>query len=257
MDNDSTTNKTTYHMEFNKKSGLGGRYVLGFLLVAFGLALLLNAFGFYEFGDFFGTWWPSILMIVAVVQLATGRTQWFWSSILFLAGALLQARELGMLPGGFWSAFWPSVLILAGLSMLINRGHKKKVRATSGGDTLFGGTSQNVGGERIDRTAIFSGQELRVSSRNFAGGELTAVFGGIEIDFRDAEIDAPNAMLAVTAVFGGIEVRVPPHWQVVVQGTPIFGGIEDKTARTQNTSVKGPLLLLDVTAVFGGVEIGY
>ncbi len=257
MDNDPTPNKTTYHVEFKNRSGLGGRYLIGFLLVAFGLALLLNAFGLYEFGDFFGTWWPSILMIVAIAQLATGRRQWFWSSMLFLAGALLQARELGMLPGGFWSAFWPSVLILAGISILINRGHKKKVGVTSGGDAYFGGTSQNVGGARVDRTAIFSGQELRVSSRNFAGGELTAVFGGIEIDLRDAEIDSANAMLSVTAVFGGIEVRVPPHWQVVVQGTPIFGGIEDKTTRMPNNTVKGPLLLLDVTAVFGGVEIGY
>lgn len=244
-------------MEFTNRSGLGGRYVIGFLLVAFGLALLLNAFGFYEFGDFFSTWWPSILIVIAVAQFATGRTQWFWSSILFLAGVLLQAKQLGMLPGGFWSAFWPSVLILAGISMLVNRGHKKKVAPRSGGDTYFGGTSQQVNADKVDRTAIFSGQELRVSSRNFGGGDLTAVFGGIEIDLRDAEIDAPSAMLTVTAVFGGVEVRVPPHWQVVVQGTPIFGGIEDKTMRVPNTTVKGAILLLDVTAVFGGVEIGY
>lgn len=257
MDNDRTTNTTSYRMEFKNRSGLGGRFVIGFLLVALGLALLLNSFGFYEFGDFFGTWWPSILMIVAVVQIATGRGQWFWSSVLFLAGALLQARELEMLPGGFWSAFWPAVLILAGISMLIKRGHKKKVGIRNGSEPFFDGATQNVGGDRVDRTAIFSGQELRVSSRNFAGGDLTAVFGGIELDLRDADIDSANVMLTATAVFGGIEIRVPPHWQVVVQGTPIFGSIEDKTMRTPNNTVKGPLLLVDVTAVFGGVEIGF
>lgn len=257
MDNDRTTNTTSYHVEFKNKSGLGGRFVIGFILVAIGIALLLNSFGMYEFGDFFGTWWPSILMIVAIVQIATGRGQWFWSSILFLAGALLQARELGMLPGGFWSAFWPAMLILAGISILINRGHKKKVGATNGGDTLFAGTAQRVAGDRVDRTAIFSGQELRVSSRSFTGGDLTAVFGGIELDLRDAEIDAASAMLSVTAVFGGVEIRVPPHWQIVVQGTPIFGGIEDKTMRIPNATVTGAVLLLDVTAVFGGVEISY
>ncbi|MDZ4746538.1 MAG: DUF5668 domain-containing protein [bacterium] len=253
---DRTTNSTTYRMEFKNSSGHGGRYVIGFLLVALGVSLLLNSFGLYDFGDFFGTWWPTALMIVAVVQIATGRTNWFWSGVLFLVGALLQASELGMLPGGFWSAFWPAVIILAGISLVFKRGHKKKASLTSGGDAFFGGSTQNVSGDRVDRSAVFSGQELRVSSRNFAGGELTAVFGGIELDLRDAEIDSGNAMLAVTAVFGGIEIRVPPHWNVVVQGTPIFGGIEDKTRRTFSEGVNGPVLLLDVTAVFGGVEIG-
>lgn len=257
MDDNRTSNTTTYHMEFKNKSGSSSRFVFGFLLVALGLAFLLNTFGLYDFGDFFSTWWPSSLMIIALAQIATGRTQWFWSGVLFIAGALLQARNLELLPVGFWSAFWPLVLILAGVSVLVNRGSKKKVSATSGNDAFFGGSTQNVTGDRVDRTAIFSGQELRVSTKSFAGGDLTAVFGGIEIDLRDADIEAPNVMLTVSAVFGGIEIRVPPHWQIVVQGTPIFGGIEDKTMRIPNTTVKGPILLIDVTAVFGGVEIGF
>lgn len=244
-------------MEFKNRSGIGGRFVIGLLLVAFGLGLLLDSLGMYAFGDFFGTWWPSILMIVAVVQIAMGRSQWFWPCILFVAGALLQASELGMLPIGFWSAFWPCVLILTGISVLVNRGHKKKIADLSGNNALFGGSTQNISGDRVARSAIFGGQELRVSSKNFAGGELTAVFGGIEIDLRDADIEAPNAVLTVSAIFGGVEIRVPPHWHIVVQGTPIFGGIEDKTFRMPNMTVQGPTLLIDVTAVFGGVEIGH
>ena len=109
-------------------------------------------------------------------------------------------------------------------------------------------------GSRVDKTAIFTGIDTHVGSQDFTGGELTAIFGGIELDLRQAAIQGKGATMSVTAVFGGIEIHVPQNWNVVVSGTPIFGGIDDKSLR-QPTDSNAPTLMIDVTAVFGGVEI--
>ena len=64
---------------------------------------------------------------------------------------------------------------------------------------------------RLQRTAAFGGIRERVTSRDFSGGQVTAIFGGAEIDLRDAELAASGARLEVTAAFGG--AACPPAWR--------------------------------------------
>ena len=56
---------------------------------------------------------------------------------------------------------------------------------------------------------------------------VSAVFGGATLDLvgdidRDASVDA-------LALFSGVDVVVPHGWRVAIDGTPIFGGFQDKT----------------------------
>ena len=243
--------QTTYSRSFNVKtsSGPGFGFWLGLILIVVGGGLLLEAFQIFEFGDVFSMWWPSLLMIIAIAQVATRSGGLFGSGILFTVGALLQLSKLGYLPGGFWSAFWPIILILIGLSFIGTR-FKKKERSV---DPDLVGTI-NVEGSRVNRTAIFTGINAQVSSQDFTGGELTAIMGGIELDLRNADISGKAAFLDVTAIMGGIELHVPPHWNIVVTGTPIFGGIDDKSMR-QPKGPDAPTLMIDATAIMGGVEI--
>lgn len=82
---------------------------------------------------------------------------------------------------------------------------------------------------------------------------MGAIFGGAEIDLRDAKL-APGALLDVFAVFGGVEVSVPEGWQVVTSGFPMFGGFENVTAK-ERTGPDAPILQIHATILFGGVEI--
>jgi len=248
MQTDQPGYQQTFHVELGNR-GPGFGFWLGLILVILGGGLLLDAFNLLPFGEILGTWWPTLLMIVAVAQVATRSSGFFGPGILFTIGALLQLSKLGYLEGGFWSAFWPVLLILIGLSFISSRFKKKEPRK----DPNFVGTV-NVEGSRIDRTAIFTGIDSRVVSQDFTGGELTAIFGGIEIDLREAAIQGPRATLDVTAVFGGVEILVPNSWNVIVSGTPIFGGIDDKSIR-HPAHMNAPTLLIDATAIFGGVEI--
>ncbi len=250
MSEQQTSFSHSVNMQFGRaQRGPGFGFWLGLILVVIGAGLLLDAFVDIEFGRILGMWWPSLLMFIAVAQLATGSGSLVGSGIIFTIGALLQLSKLGHLPGGFWSAFWPIVLILIGLSFISSRWKKKDYTADP--DSL-GHISHD--GSRIDRSALFTGVETRVTSSDFSGGELTAIFGGVECDLRDARMMGKLARLTTTAVFGGIEIRVPREWNVVVKGTPIFGGIDDKNViNPQNPDA--PTLLVDATAIFGGVEI--
>jgi len=45
---------------------------------------------------------------------------------------------------------------------------------------------------------------------------------------------------------------VPPDWNVVIAGTPIFGAIEDKTKGAGKDAVN---VTLNCTVAFGGLEV--
>ena len=247
-------NSTSYHRSFNVKVGQehrGGGFGLwlGLGFIVLGAGWLLDAFGVFEFSEIWSTWWPSLIMLIAIAQIATRSGGLFWSGTLFTVGALLQLSKLGYLPGGFWSAFWPIVLVLFGISLIASRFKKKQFTI----DPNFIGRV-NIEGSRIDKTAIFTGVEARVTSQDFSGGEATAIFGGVELDLREAGISGGAASLDATAIFGGVDIMVPPTWNVIVSGTPIFGGIDDKSLN-RNQDPNAPKLFISATAIFGGVEI--
>jgi hypothetical protein len=48
---------------------------------------------------------------------------------------------------------------------------------------------------------------------------------------------------------------VPETWEVVIRGTGVFGGYEDKTFPPRSADVKPPRLIVSGGAVFGGVTV--
>ena len=56
--------------------------------------------------------------------------------------------------------------------------------------------------------------------------EVLTVFGGVELDFRDAVLPGKEVILKATTVMGGVEVVVPPEMRVVDNGIAILGGRE-------------------------------
>jgi len=101
--------------------------------------------------------------------------------------------------------------------------------------------------------AFMGGFKRNVSSKEFRGGELTAIMGGCEIDLRQASMVDGEVVLDIFAFWGGIELKVPLEWTVVVEATPLLGGFDDKTHPPQGGSAKR--LVIRGYAIMGGVEI--
>lgn len=229
-------------------------FIWGFLIVLVGLALLLQHLGVIPF-DPVARFWPLLLVVFGVMNLLT-RSGRFFGFLLILAGAFLQLNKLGITHLSF-ADLWPVALIAVGLLLMWGsfetRGFfQSKAKALQNfREQVAGaaGSSPTV----MNAVAVFGGCERRVATPNFQGGQATAVFGGIELDFRDADMEA-EAILEVNCIFGGVEIRVPESWHVHSRSLPVFGGYEDKTRQPSNPG-KTKTLIVTGMVVFGGVEI--
>jgi len=135
---------------------------------------------------------------------------------------------------------WPLILIFIGLTFIFSRVRREKPSHSN---------------QSLQAFSLFSGTEVRSRSKNFEGGSATAIFGGSEIDLRDAIISDAGATLDLSTIFGGITIYVPQNVQVEVTGIPIFGGWENKTREQTVDNEELPVLKVNCLTVFGGVEI--
>lgn len=210
--------------------------ISGIYLVLLGLGFLLSQLGIVDFGLILGVWWPTYIIVASGIFSLLSRSHSPWGAlIIILLGLLLQLRELEVIAFNFWGLFWPAIIILIGLGMIFTFGKKAK---TSGEDD-------------INYTAIFSGLEKKLISRAFTGGTVTVLFGGAEIDLREAQIAEAGAEIRVFTAFGGTDILVPKGWEVVTSGMPIFGAFSNKTSPGE---AKGKLVVKG-TALFGGVGV--
>jgi predicted membrane protein len=229
-------------------------FAWGLIIVLVGLALLLHHMGVIPF-DPVARFWPLLLVVFGVMNLLT-RSGRFFGFLLILAGAFLQLNKLGITHLSF-ADLWPVALIAIGLllmwgSLETSGFFRAKAKALHDfREQVAGATGSSP--TMLNAVAVFGGCERRVATQNFQGGRATAFFGGIELDFRDAEMDA-EAILEINCVFGGVEIRVPESWHVHSRSLPVFGGYEDKTRRPTNPG-KTKTLIVTGMVVFGGIEI--
>lgn len=216
------------------------RYLPGLILVLLGVGFLLDSFNVAEFGQLFSDWWPLVVVMLGFIGLFSNLSRPFWPLIIISAGVLLQLRELGRLDFTVFGLIVPVVLIGIGVSLLPL------------GDRL--NKQQKVSKDSVDASAIFAGVEIRNKSQNFVGGNINAVFGGVDLDLRDSDIKkGAKASVDIFVAFGGVGLKIPEGWCVQASVTPLFGGVENKAA--QSDAKNAPVLYIRGTCLFGGVEI--
>lgn len=218
----------------------------GILLVVIGTVILLDHMGIIN-SDILWRLWPVLLILVGAAQFFRERHR-AAGIMMMVVGGIFLADNFGFAKVG-WNVLWPLVLIAAGVGLIWSRFEIP---------TMPKPTGPGGGSNTINEYAMFGGVERRVNSNNFAGGTATAIFGGVEIDFRPAEIEGEEAVVYVEAIFGGIEIVVPDRWMVVYEGQSIFGGYSDET-RPPLPDVPGAIpkkrLILRGRAVFGGINV--
>jgi predicted membrane protein len=228
--------------------------VWGAIIVMIGVALLLDHMGIRGFDRIY-RFWPMILVVFGVMNILTESNRGF-GILLIGAGTILQLNKLGYLHLTF-AELWPLAIIGVGLLVmwgsLETRGFLRG-KVTTSAAAQGGGALQDT----LHAVAIFGGSERTITTQNFRGGKVTAVFGGIEMDFRDADIEGDEAVVEINCLFGGVEIRVPETWHVYSRNLPVFGGYSDKTRGTKRpdqTDLNKKTLAITGTVLFGGIEI--
>ena len=118
--------------------------------------------------------------------------------------------------------------------------------------TSAGDGNLRSGVDTFSDLAIMGGVKRTNLSKDFRGGEATAVMGGIEIDLRNAIMDREEAVLDVSSVMGGVNIRVPEGWTVVSHVSSIMGGFKDDT---RHPATDDHRLVLKGTVIMGGLKV--
>jgi predicted membrane protein len=226
------------------------RVVFGAFIIVVGLFALLDNLHLFD-SHLVQPFWPLVFVALGALKLAQARrgNHFVVGGVLVAVGAGMTLQNLGLIHFE-WRQLWPVALILVGLNV-VAKGFVAR------GDGAY--RSPRPGqrderfehGSRIDASATMSGIVLKNDSQDFQGGEINTVMGAVEIDLRQAAI-ATEAVLHLSVIMGGVEIKVPREWSVSVNGSPMLGGIEDKTVPPMTP---GRRLLIEGSVIMGGVEI--
>lgn len=221
--------------------------ILGIGVILLGVVLLLDqipGIGNSSLLDFVKNLWPLILIAMGIARIRSGETtQPARGWVLVAVGAMLLLMTLGH--GRFDHLIGPAAVLAAGVLIVLAtlRKHRRTIPDLA------------ESADFVRATAVLSGFKKRVHDQAFKGGELTAIFGGFELDLRTAVMETDSARIDVFLMFGGGEIRVPEGWDVSVEITSIAGGVGDKTGLLPEGDGPRPRLILSGTVLFGGIEV--
>ena len=220
-----------------------GRILLGLVVVALGVLFLLDSAGLLDAGTTIDHWWPVAVIALGGLQLLQGAGARVNAWLLVAAGGVLLLFTTDTVEGDLWNYAWPVAIIAVGIALLTRWRGTATRPADAGPD------------DALTATGIFGGPTVATGSQQFHSASLTAIFGGVTLDLRGARPAPDGAIVTATAAFGGIDILVPHDWNITTSGTPLFGGVEDKTDHPDRIAADAPALHVDALALFGGVEI--
>lgn len=207
---------------------MGGRRILGGIVVALGLLLLLDSTGVLPV-DGFEVFLAGALVVYGAYRLVTERARHvFWPTTFVLVGTGWLLVEFGVLTGAQAGQFWPLLVVAFGLSILAGR---RRTRIS------------------LTEALAANGRDAeRIENGNY---DLVAVFEDARLDLREFAVETPLAVDAV-AVFGDVELIVPQDWVVVPETVAVFGSLTD---RRRSRPTGSPDLVVSGLSVFGDIEI--
>ncbi|MCW2889159.1 MAG: hypothetical protein QOE54_1317 [Streptosporangiaceae bacterium] len=101
--------------------------------------------------------------------------------------------------------------------------------------------------------AIFSGAERKGRWLVEPHTNVFTMFGGVELDFREAVLTQREVTINITCIFGGVDIKVPPGVRVIDSGMAIFGG--RSIAGGDPDDPNAPVIRLTGFTLFGGVDV--
>lgn len=112
-------------------------------------------------------------------------------------------------------------------------------------------TGQNPESDKM--IAIFGGVTRKGRWRVRKNTHALALFGGMDLDLRDAIFEAPVVEISGFWCFGGLDIKVPEGIEIQDQTAGIFGGTDVRDVG--DPAPGAPTLVIKGVSLFGGVSI--
>lgn len=214
----------------------------GIVFIIIGVLIGLASFDIIDFNLFFDGWWTLFIIVPCLIDIIVGDD--LTSNLIgLIIGVLLFLACNDIFSFEFiWKLIIPTILIIIGLSCIFKNFMMKKIHE-----------QVKKVPEDNSYTAVFSGQKLNYDNEKFEGLDATAIFGGLDIDLRNAIFES-DVTIDVTSVFGGVNLFIPKNVKVKVISSSIFGGVENKV-RHPETDDNSKTIYINANCAFGGVDI--
>ena len=232
----------------SRHSSSGSRVTLGTILIIIGGLYFLQSFNFFSFNVphiIFS--FPFIVFIIGLLILLNSRNKLF-GALLAIIGILTLMPKI--FPSFYVSdnILWPIILIALGILIIFRRRPAYYHYNKASGNV--------VDKDYIDEVAIFGGAHRIFNTDNFKGGNITAIFGGSELDFSQCKLAEGDVIIDIVMIFGGATFVVPRDWNVIINVTPIFGGFSNKSFKNPGVPIDtSRTLIIRGVTIFGGGEI--
>lgn len=215
--------------------------VWGLALLAVSTVLILNAFGITNIEIFFDGWWTLFIIIPSFIGLFSSNNK-IANTIVLLIGIFLLLTCQGFLDYDImWKLAIPVIVAVCGIKLIFKG---------------FTGNREikiiDANNNQKNSVAAFSGQNICFDNQVFTGADLTAVFGGIECDLRNAVFEG-DTVINTYNVFGGTDIFLPDTVNVKINSNSFFGGIDNK--KRQGSNDNQYTVYINGTCIFGGVDI--
>ena len=235
------------------------KILLGAIFIILGGLIFLDNFGifWFDFRHLIFSWY-SVFIIIGAIILINHKNSLI--GYIFLAAGLygILKRTVPFFFDLSLSDLWPLIFLVIGLYLILKRnGNKKKYFSKYPFIEPDEQISTN-GLDIVDINCVFNSCKRIVTTKNFKGGVITSIFGGVKLDLTNAELAPGENILEVTTLFGGCNIRVPANWKIQVNVSSVFGGFDDKryTQLIADQTSQG-VLIIKGAAIFGGGELIY
>jgi predicted membrane protein len=212
--------------------------VLGLIVILIGTMFLARNFGLFpgfHLGIIFR--WQAILIIIGIITYLNSGNKSVGITIALIG-------IIGFIPN-----FWAVILIGIGAYIIYS------IKRNSHEQNNFVEFGSINPGNFINETSIFGGSSKKYQIDNFRGGNVTAIFGGSEIDFLDSSLsDEPN-VLNLFYIFGGSNIKVPSNWDISIELTPILGELKDKRRIHIEENSNNKKLIIKGFILLGGCDL--
>ena len=168
------------------------RISLGLVLILAGVGYAGSVLGFWRFDLFFDGWWTLFLIVPCLFSILDKGFE--AGNLLGLAvGVMLLLSAQGFISmRAMIRLSIPLILICIGLGLVIRPRYNRTLPQLTGQGSMEGAP---------DICALFSTENRRIVNAITGGASLTAVFGTLTIDLRDAQLTT-DIMVQTSAFFG-------------------------------------------------------
>ncbi len=216
------------------------RLIIGLAILALGTLWTLDNFNVLESEDF-TRWWPLALIAIGIVQFINRRSNRVGPVVLMVIGVLLLGASLDQIDFDLGDLI-PLAIAAWGAKLVWDALARRSARS-----------GIEDGDATIHTFAAMGGVRWQSTSREFRGGDVNAIMGGVEVDLRNAQIKpGEEVIIDALAIMGGIDIWVPPGWRIVSNVLPIMGAFENNATAVTDS---GPTLTVRGTVIMGAIEV--